>query len=184
MNSFDHIDVDDELRLEVLHASLARQLHEVVEENRHYLAQTLPWAEETSTLDDTREFIGLRRRVFEHGRAIPLAIIYRGDIVGGLGMDVVDPEIRCGELGYWLDEDHQGMGLMTRSVSALLDVAFGAWRMHRIEVHTTPQNSPSVRVAERLGFVLEGTKRQAGMLAGRRVDLLLFSLLAEDWHNR
>ena len=177
----DYIDVDERLVLEVVHPRHADELHAAVENNRDYLARTLPWASETASLEDTRTFIELRRRVFQSRRAIPTVIRYEGDIAGGLGLDVVDPETRTGELGYWLAEAQQGLGLMTRSIHALLGVAFDAWGMHRIEIQTTPDNARSCGVAERLGFVLEGTKRDAALLDGEYVDLRLYSLLAEEF---
>ncbi|MGM0554789.1 MAG: GNAT family N-acetyltransferase [Myxococcota bacterium] len=177
----EHIEIDTELRLEVLRAEHAEELDRVVSDNRAYLSRTLPWASETSSLKDTREFIALRRRVFEHRRALPLAIVYRGAIVGGVGLDVVDPQTRTGEFGYWLDEHHQGSGLMTRSTSAVLDVAFMQGQMHRIEIMTTPQNLRSCNLADRLGFTLEGTKREAALLGGEWADLRLYSLLRREW---
>jgi ribosomal-protein-serine acetyltransferase len=181
MQNDEHIVVDDDLVLEILHPRHATELHRAVDDNRDYLSRTLPWADESTTLDEAREFIDLRRRVFENRRALPTVIVYRGDIAGGLGLDVVDPDTRTGELGYWLAEDRQGLGLMTRSARALLHVAFDPWRMHRIEIHTTPANTRSCGVAERLGFVLEGTKREAALLDGEYVDLRLYSLLAEEF---
>lgn len=177
----EHIEMDADLRLEVLGAEHAAELHAVVAMNRAYLARTLPWASEASSLEDTQEFVALRRRFFKHRRALPLALIFRGAIVGGVGLDVVDPLTRTGELGYWLDERHQGLGLMTRAVSAVLEVAFVRGRMHRIELMTTPQNVKSCALAERLQFTFEGTKREAGLLNGAWVDLRLYSLLREEW---
>lgn len=177
----EHIQVDESLVLEVLHPRHADELHAEVQKNRAYLARTLPWASETTTLEETRTFIDLRRRVFAHRRALPTVIRYDGAIAGGLGLDVVDPETRTGELGYWLTEERQGLGLMTRSITAMLAVAFDAWGLHRIEIQTTPDNTRSCGVAERLGFVLEGTKRDAALLGGEYVDLRLYSLLAEEF---
>ena len=56
---------------------------------------------------------------------------------------------------------------------------------HRIHLVIVPENSASVRVAEKCGFTLEGTVRGAFFNDGRNHDVLLYSLLRTDprsWH--
>ena len=174
------IEVDKALHLEVLEADHSDELFALVEASRDHLAPYLPWADEHPSLQSIRDFIELRRRLFEHGRALPTVVIYDGDIAGGLGMDVIDPQTRTGELGYWLGRTFQGMGLMSRALDALLDTAFGEWEMHRLELQCTPDNTRSCAMARRVGFTHEGTRRQAGRVAGKRVDLELFAMLAHE----
>jgi RimJ/RimL family protein N-acetyltransferase len=64
---------------------------------------------------------------------------------------------------------------------ALLDHAFGALCLHRIEADVDPRNTPSLRTLERLGFVREGYLRQRWAVGGERQDSVLLGLLASDW---
>ena len=90
------------------------------------------------------------------------------------------------ELSYQLyDEQYAGHGYMSEAVQLLVDYLFGAKKEHRIHLVIVPENTASRRVAEKCGFVLEGTARGAFYNGGRNHDVLLYSLLRTDprpWH--
>jgi L-amino acid N-acyltransferase YncA len=69
----------------------------------------------------------------------------------------------------------------------LVDYLTGAKKQHRIHLVIVPGNEASRRVAEKCGFVPEGTVRGAFFNGGRNHDVLLYSLLRTDprpWHSR
>lgn len=91
------------------------------------------------------------------------------------------------ELSYQLyDQAFGGRGYTTEAVQLLVDYLFGAKKEHRIQLVIVPDNAASRRVAEKCGFVLEGTARGAFYNDGRNHDVLLYSLLRTDprpWHG-
>lgn len=91
------------------------------------------------------------------------------------------------ELSYQLYADrYAGRGFVTEAVQLLVDYLFGAKKEHRIHLVIVPENSASRRVAEKCGFVLEGTARGAFFNDGRNQDVLMYSLLRTDprpWHH-
>jgi ribosomal-protein-alanine N-acetyltransferase len=91
------------------------------------------------------------------------------------------------ELSYQLYGDRfAGRGYTTEAVQLLVDYLFGAKKQHRIHLVIVPENAASRRVAEKCGFVLEGTARGAFFNQGRNQDVLLYSLLRTDprpWHG-
>jgi RimJ/RimL family protein N-acetyltransferase len=90
------------------------------------------------------------------------------------------------ELSYQLyDEEFAARGYTTEAVQLVVDWLFAVKKRHRIHLVIVPENAASVRVAEKCGFVLEGTVRGALFNAGRNQDVLLYSLLRTDsrpWH--
>jgi [ribosomal protein S5]-alanine N-acetyltransferase len=90
------------------------------------------------------------------------------------------------ELSYQLYDDRfAGRGYITEAVQLLVDYLFGAKKQHRIHLVIVPENAASRRIAEKCGFILEGTVRGAFFNGGRNQDVLLFSLLRTDprpWH--
>lgn len=85
------------------------------------------------------------------------------------------------ELAYQLyDESHAGHGYVTEAVQLLVDYLFGSKKEHRIHLVIVPENAASRRIAEKCGFVLEGTARGAFYNGGRNHDVLLYSLLRTD----
>lgn len=91
------------------------------------------------------------------------------------------------ELSYQLYDDRfAGRGYVTEAVQLLTDYLFGAKKQHRIQLVIVPQNAASRRIAEKCGFVLEGTARGAFFNGGRNQDVLVYSLLRDDprpWHE-
>lgn len=90
------------------------------------------------------------------------------------------------ELSYQLyDERFAGRGYVTEAVQLLVDYLFATKKQHRIHLVIVPENAASRRIAEKCGFVLEGTVRGAFYNAGRNQDVVLYSLLRDDprpWH--
>lgn len=90
------------------------------------------------------------------------------------------------ELSYQLYGDrYAGRGYATEAVQLLADYLFAAKQRYRIQLVIVPANGASVRVAEKCGFILEGTARGAFFNDGRNDDVLVYSLLRSDprpWH--
>lgn len=92
------------------------------------------------------------------------------------------------ELSYLLYDDRfAGRGYVTEAVQLLVDYLFATKKQHRIHLVIVPENAASRRIAEKCGFVLEGTARGAFFNDGRNQDVVLYSLLRTDprpWHQR
>jgi ribosomal-protein-serine acetyltransferase len=174
-----HLDVAADCRLVQLEEGHAEELYALVEANRGYLAQWLPWAA-GQTLEGTREFIAKTRRQVDENDGFQGALVLGGRMVGAGGFLSVKWESRSTELGYWLAEDQQGRGLMTKTVSALVDHAFGQWRLNRVEIHAGAGNRKSRAIPERLGFQQEGVLRDYERVGDRYIDIVVYSLLASD----
>jgi [ribosomal protein S5]-alanine N-acetyltransferase len=60
------------------------------------------------------------------------------------------------EVGYIVARRHQGQGFGTEAVRAVLDYCVGTLGVHRVQALIHPDNQPSIRLVERLGFRREG----------------------------
>ena len=91
------------------------------------------------------------------------------------------------ELSYQLYADqYAGRGLVTEAVQLLVDYLFATKKEHRIHLVIVDGNGASRRIAEKCGFMLEGTVRGAFFSDGRNQDVVLYSLLRTDprpWHE-
>src|SRR5690606_11605413 len=111
------------------------------------------------------------------------AIRWSGRIVGIVGTHRIDWANKATSLGYWLDKDAQGRGIMTRACAAYIDHLFGELQLHRIEIHCATENSKSRAILERLGFVAEGIARDSERVNGRFVSHVVYSLLSSEWRK-
>jgi ribosomal-protein-serine acetyltransferase len=159
----------------------AEELYRVVETNRAYLAEWLPWAGESS-LETIRAFLGHARHQTETDEGFQAAIVdASGAIAGTVGFHGVDWNNRSTSIGYWLAEDRQGHGTMTEAVRALTTHAFDVWQLNRVEIRVAVENARSARVPERLGFVKEGVLRQVERHGDGYKDNIVYSALAGEW---
>jgi RimJ/RimL family protein N-acetyltransferase len=100
-------------------------------------------------------------------------------VVGGVNLRFAGNE--TAEVSYFLRESARGRGLATRAVLLVSRWAFDELGIERIELRAHPENEASRRVAERAGFVLEGTERASRAWPdGTRFDSLVFSRLRGD----
>ncbi len=127
---------------------------------------------------------GMRRaaeRRARTGSSLPLAIRYRGRLVGQVTVDnVVHGALRSGHLGYWLDQDVSGRGIASLAVALVCDHAFTAVGLHRLQADVRPENRPSRRLVERLGFREEALFRAYLDIDGDWRDHIGYALLSSD----
>jgi ribosomal-protein-serine acetyltransferase len=172
--------IDDHHHLRLFEESDAPELFALVVANREYLSQWMPWAP-GQTEAGTLEFIRASRRQFAASQGFQAPIIAGESIVGTLGFHRLDWENRSTSVGYWIAEDAQGHGVVTRAAGVLVEHAVTVWGMNRIELRAGVENTRSRRVAERLGFSYEGVLRQAERVGERYVDHAVYSILASEW---
>ncbi|MGH2871199.1 MAG: GNAT family N-acetyltransferase [Solirubrobacteraceae bacterium] len=172
--------IDGERDLRLLEERDAAELQAVIESNRAHLAAWMPWAAE-QTLDGTLDYIRRSRRELGERRALELAIVQRGAIIGGAGLNRVDWVNLGANIGYWIAERAQGRGTVTMAVRALVDHALGAWDLHRVEIRAGVENARSRAVPVRLGFVQEGVLRGIERFGDRYLDHAVYGMLADDW---
>jgi|SRR5947209_2970236 len=159
----------------------AAEIYEIVHRDREHLAEWLPWVDMTHSAADIAIFIRRSLEQFARNDGFHAGILRNGRICGFLGLKTVDWTNRKTEIGYWLAADCQGQGLITDACRGLIDLAFGEWNLHRIEIRVAVGNRRSAAVPGRLGFVLEGTHRHAQKLRNKWLDLQVFGLLADEW---
>jgi ribosomal-protein-serine acetyltransferase len=170
----------EDCHLRLLEEADVGELSALIETNRGYLAAWMPWAS-TQTPERTLEFIRATRRQLADNDGFQTAIARSGRIIGVAGFHGVDWSHRSTSIGYWLGEDQQGQGIMTRTVRALTDHALIGWRLNRVEIRAAPENQRSRAVPERLGFRHEGVLREAEKVGDRYLDSVIYGMIASAW---
>ncbi len=140
----------------------------------------LPWYQRHSPA----AYRSMRRRVLRRtrlGMAMPFAVRVEGRFAGQVTVDnIVRAALRGANLGYWIDRSVAGRGMASLAVALVCDHAFGPGGLHRLQADIRPENGPSRRLVERLGFSQEGLHRRYLDIDGDWRDHLAYALLAED----
>jgi RimJ/RimL family protein N-acetyltransferase len=103
-----------------------------------------------------------------------------GTLLGSVGVHNIDPETGRCSAGYWVAAPARGRGVASRGLRLICSYAFTELGVQRIELWIEPENAPSLRVAEAVGFHREGLLRSFMHVGGERRDMLMYSLLPND----
>lgn len=91
-----------------------------------------------------------------------------------LSFNAIEPANKTGYIGYWLDEAHQGQGILSQALQAFMRYYAERGEIRRFVIKCRVANKPSNNVALRNGFTLEGCLREAEFLNGRYDDVNLY----------
>jgi len=178
-----HLTVREGVNLRELDQDDVPAYFHLVQSNRAHLSRWLQWVAYVNTTDDCavaiREFQGLK----EACESLTLGIWADESLAGVVCLQGVDRTNDRAALAYWLGVDFLGRGMMAASCAALLEHAFATLHLHRIELSAAVENVASWRLAERLGFRLEGTQRESERLHGEYLDHRLYGLLVYEWES-
>jgi RimJ/RimL family protein N-acetyltransferase len=177
---------DDAALMPRTHA-IAEEMQALLVTNHARLANWFPGLDNPPTLEVTRLELEQREQAWLEGSQLPLAIaVQSGDTwrLAGTVTLLIHRRAGSGELGYWLDAEFEGQGLVTRAATAVLDQAFGPIGLSRVELRTNPDNARSRNVAQHLGFAQEGILREAAAFHNERRDEVVYGLLGREWSDR
>lgn len=126
-----------------------------------------------------------QRRQARLGEGMPFAVCLREGrrevLVGHLNLGNIVRRAFCSAYaGYWIDARVAGRGIMPTALALAVDHAFGTAGLHRIEVNIRPENGPSRRVAEKLGFREEAYHPRYMHIDGAWRDHIGYALTVED----
>lgn len=104
-----------------------------------------------------------------------------GAIAGVITLsNIIRGPAQSANVGYWVDRERNGHGLATRALAAVVDEAFDALALHRLDAGVITDNIASRRVVEKNRFELIGLARRYLHLGGLWRDHLLFQRLASS----
>jgi len=107
-----------------------------------------------------------------------------GDIVGFLNLgEIIRGSLHQAFIGYAGVAGHEGRGLMSEGMQLVLRQAFGPLKLHRVEANIQPGNAPSIALARRNGFELEGFSPRYLRINGRWRDHERWAIDAERWRE-
>jgi len=177
-------EIDENIELRSFLTVDASDLFNLTDCNRDALQEWLPWIYKTNEIKDTELFIHHALEQEAAKKGFFAAIYYQRKIAGVIDLHRISAENRDAEVGYWLGKDFTGCGIMTKACAAIINYAFNTMQLNRLTLFAGTENAKSRAIAERLGFQLEGTQRQAEWVHDHFIDLALYGLLAKEWQDK
>ena len=138
-------------------------------ENKEWLSEweaTLPQVlgeSNSHKLPSFTEMVRWHRREARSGRSYSLAIWCKNaqgsNLIGQITLGgVMYGAMRGAHIGYWIDRAFANRGFTTQAVNMVSRFGFQELGLHRIEINIRPENAPSIKVAEKAGFIFEGLR--------------------------
>lgn len=173
--------IDESLLLRSFTPEDAVPLFKAVDSSRQHLRPWLRWVDVTTKPEHILQFIQRTQQQLNDQRALELGIVYKREIIGGIGMHDWDHILKKAQVGYWIKKEYEGQGIIRRCLQHFIDFLFEKPGLNKIEIQFMPANTRSAAVAERLGCKVEGIIRQSYFMNGRLEDLVITGILKSEW---
>ena len=149
------------------------------------LHRWMDWAESKPTVEQSEATMREFQVRFIAREEMVYLLFLKGTetFVGVVSLTPKDWRLPKFEIGYWCHRDHQNRGYTTEAVRCLTDLAFEKLDAIRIEIRCDAENVRSYRVAEKLGYQLEGKLKQETLStnpAKKYRDTLIFAKIKPD----
>lgn len=178
---------DGGITLRLIRQRDAAEWREVRRRNRDWLQ---PWEAslppEASLITEVPatfgEMVRRMRKDARAGRAIPWAIIVDGRFAGQITVGgITYGSLRSAYIGYWIDKDLAGRGIMPTAVAMACDYCLDVVRLHRVEINIRPENTASLRVVEKIGLRKEGERPKYLHIDGEWRDHVTYVVMSGEF---
>ncbi len=156
------------------------QLFALINRNRAEFSRWFGWIDHVKSAED--EFAQIQ--AIARPDSCHYLLQSGNKFIGNVGVVEKSAANKMAEIGYWLDVDARGRGVMTRAVSQMQRLLFDSDDVMRVQIRAAVENVRSCAVAQRLGYVKEGVLRQAQVVReGLVQDVVVYSKLKSEWEK-
>ncbi|MBK9109476.1 MAG: GNAT family N-acetyltransferase [Saprospiraceae bacterium] len=101
-------------------------------------------------------------------------------LLGTMAFWKIDETNHRAEIGYTLDPEWQGKGLMSRAMQEVLLYGFHVMNLHGIDANVNPKNQKSINLLTRFGFQKEAHFKENYYFDGKYLDSAIYCLLRDS----
>jgi RimJ/RimL family protein N-acetyltransferase len=131
------------------------------------------------TKDDAERWINF---VSQERFNLAFAIADEKELIGGIGaMPNQDVNRFTSEIGYWLAKPFWNKGIVTKAVRTFCNYLFTNYNFNHLTASIYEGNDASIKVIQKVGFVLEGVMRKNVFKENRFLDQYIYGLLKEEF---
>lgn len=114
------IPVTPNIELRAVDERYISELHHLVVKNKARLQTAFDWAQHVGSEDDTRRNVQSNQMLHQRGYAKMFLIFLDDQLTGVLSFNAIEPANKTGYIGYWLDEEHHGQGIVSQALQAFI----------------------------------------------------------------
>lgn len=178
----------DRYHIRLLHSADAENYFALIDRNRKRLEDFFAGTvSKNKTISDTQTFIADVTEKATKKIYFPFVIVDTAiqKPVGYTDIKSIDWNIPKAEMGFFIDENYEGKGIVSKAVSKIIEHCFETLQMKKLFLRTHEKNIASRKVAEKNGFTVEGIiKCDYKTTSGVMVDLMYYGLLKSEFDTR
>ncbi len=141
-------------------------LFQVIQSNKTHFSVFMAWPAKVNHVKDTADFLNRCALSHQTGTSKTYVIVVESQAVGVLSLNSIDAANKTAYVGYWLDQNQQGKGIITHALQEVMRHYAQQGSVRRFVIKCATMNASSNRVAVRCGFTLEGVLKHAEYLNG------------------
>ena len=155
--------------------------HALPSVQRYVFSRTRDASEVAGALSIMRNHVSLQRP----GDTLTLAMVRKGDrqLVGHVSLHWSDATAGQGEVRFVVNPSFAGQGFASEALSAIFDLAFDHFRIHRVFARCDGRNHHSIKLMQQLGMRLEAHYREHALFQGEWDEELHFAILDREWQR-
>ena len=173
----------EDITLKVLDETYAPLVLAFCKQNRTVFDQyEVEKPENFYTLEFQKRLISAEYEGFLHGKYVRFYMFDNHNtqkIIGTVSFSEIKRNsfFSC-QTGYKVDSDYVNQSYGAKMLSEAIKIMTSEYSMHRITAYIMPDNLPSIKLVEKLGFELEGIARSYVLLNGTWMDHLNYVFIA------
>lgn len=156
---------------------ISQSLFDLIQEERSYLEQWMDWPKPIDSLSRCRRYIREMELMNKVGQQFFSFVIYEKQLAGSIALSKIDKHNLSAELGFWKSQRRLPKHQMHLAMQSFIQACWSNSSYHRLEIQTPASNLAAKALSTKLGFRLEGSKREAIRQKGQFENLDIYGLL-------
>jgi UDP-4-amino-4,6-dideoxy-N-acetyl-beta-L-altrosamine N-acetyltransferase len=116
-----------------------------------------------------------------NGRQSVFVVMIDDTACGVVSLNAINTTQRSADWAFYLDVALQGKGIGSQVEFWLLDHAFNAAGLEKLNCEVLESNPTVIKLHQKFGFTLEGVRRQNVIKNGKRIDVMLLGITKAEW---
>lgn len=175
--------VNESIVINLIQPQERDELYTLIDENRMHLREWLLWVDKRQSPEDLDPVIEMWKQNYEDQNGFDAGLWFDGKLVGMIALHYIDWKNKVTSIGYFLAASTEGQGIITKSITRLLDVLFNEMKLNRVIIQCAETNPKSRSIPEQVGFTNEGISREAQWLHDHYENIVTYSMLSSDWNR-
>ena len=147
-----------------------------VEKGRANFENWIPFVSNTTSIEIAEQKIDTYLDLVKNGEAFFWCLWDQEIVIGLVLIKDIDNKAKTAEIGYMIDKEYEGKGIIKEACRLMIDFLFKELMMNKIILSCDEENEKSIGIAKRFKFSLEGILRKNIMINGKIRNTMCWAL--------